>query len=556
MSSPAPRRSFAELRTAALRRAWELRWLILVNLYLFSPVVLDRLRNSGTSDVPPLLVLFTFSASLGWLWLYQLLIKRPFVAHALLLPFYILVAVDLYVIFNLDTRLSSSVLSIMMENFGDWRDFVQANSVRVFGMIIPIFTAYGFVMLKLRPLELKPPKWLWVLPVAGLTAVYGAVRIASNDFIHLAAHDRNTPFGVFPQGYLALSVYREVMSQAERTKSFSFGARRTDAPREPEVYVVVLGESSRPHNWGLYGYERPTTPKLSAMSDLLVYRDMVSQASYTKASVPLILTRGSAKEPDRAANEKSIVTAYKEAGFHTWWLSTQHRDPFTGAINRYSNEAQEQRFVERQHDEALLSMLDTALGEGAATGGKQLIVVHTMGSHFTYTNRYPREFATWEDGKKQSERDQLKNSYDNSILYTDFIVSQVIDKVRATGTLSAVLYLSDHGDNMKDDDRQLFGHFFSNEFDLPIPMVLWLSPKFVARYPQKAEAAKAAVRMPLNTESIFHSLAELASIDLHDANAPLRSVFSPELKPVTRLVITDSGTVDYETRRPKQKDAP
>jgi heptose-I-phosphate ethanolaminephosphotransferase len=548
------RQALLELGRAAGRRAVELRWLLLANAYLISPVVLDRVRMSHTSDIPPLLLLFTFSASILWLMLYQMAFRRPWLAHALLFPFYIVAAVDLFVVIHLDTRFSSSIISIMLENLGDWKDFVQSNVMRVFGVLLPIIALWGVCVWKMRPLTLSPPRWLWAVPVGGLVAVYGAVRVASNTFIHLAAHDRNSPFGVFPQGYLALRVYHEVMSQAERTKNFSFGARRENAPTEPETYVLVLGESSRPQNWGLYGYKRDTNPRLSAMSDLLVFRDVISQASYTKASVPLILTRGSAKDPDRTANEKSIVTAFKEVGFRTTWLSTQHRDPFTGAINRFSGEAQDQKFVERQHDETLLAMLQPVLAQQDAASAKQFIVVHTMGSHFTYTNRYPLEFATFADGKGLPEHELLVNSYDNSILYTDFIVSEIIKQVRGTGRIAAVLYLSDHGDNLKDDARGQFGHFFSNEYDLPIPMVLWLSPEYVKRFPEKAAAAQAAQGTPLNTESIFYSLADMASIRLEDPALSLRSVFSAQLTPVQqRMVITDDiGTVDYETRRPRQ----
>ena len=114
--------------------------------------------------------------------------------------------------------------------------------------------------------------------------------------------------------------------------------------------MLVIGESSRAMNWGLYGYGRNTNPRLGAERNLTVFRDVVTQAAVTRISVPLILTRGSIEDEQRTARERSIVSVFREAGFQTCWISTQQRDPFTGAINRYPREADVTRFYERRLD--------------------------------------------------------------------------------------------------------------------------------------------------------------------------------------------------------------
>jgi heptose-I-phosphate ethanolaminephosphotransferase len=535
------------LRRALVERVWPNRWPLLANAYLLSPLALNQvlLRHS---DVPVSLVLFTVLASVLWLAVFQLvLVRRLFVAHAILFPFYLIVAIDLFVIINYKTRFSASIISVILENFPDAGEYIQSNLRSMSLTTLSVLAFFTLCMVKMRGLVVAPPRWTKIASVAGLVAVYTSVYITSHDFIHLASHDRNTPFGVFPQGYIAYTVYSEVLGQAKRTKSFTFGAERPNVPPEPEVYVLILGESSRPHDWGLYDYTRDTTPHLRAEHNLVVFRDVVSQASYTKASVPLIITRASAADQERAGREKSIVSAMKEVGFRTYWLSTQTRDPFTGAINRYSGEADDQTFVERQHDEALLTMTQTMLADTRAVNGKKFVVIHMMGSHFTYTNRYPRPFAIYPDqGPGLTERELLRNSYDNTILYTDYILSEILQKLKQTPGITAALYLSDHGDNIKDDDRQLFGHFHSNELDLPVPMFFWFSDAYAQRFPDKVAAARAAAGASLNTQAVFYSVADMASVRFADAAEPALSVFSAERRPVRRLVIKETGNVDYD----------
>lgn len=119
---------------------------------------------------------------------------------------------------------------------------------------------------------------------------------------------------------------------------------------------------------------------------------MVTQAAVTRKSVPLILTRGTIEDEQRTAREKSIVSVFHEAGFATYWLSTQARDPFTGAINPYPREADVPRFYERRYDSQLVASFRELLAEGGSARRKQFFVIHTLGSHFNEVSRYPRSF--------------------------------------------------------------------------------------------------------------------------------------------------------------------
>jgi glucan phosphoethanolaminetransferase (alkaline phosphatase superfamily) len=301
-------------------------------------------------------------------------------------------------------------------------------------------------------------------------------------------------------------------------------------------------------NWGLYGYARNTNPRLGAAKDVIVFRDVVTQAAVTRISVPLILTRGSIEDQQRTARERSIVSVFREAGFQTYWISTQQRDPFTGAINRYPREADVTRFYERRLDGQVVDTVREMLA--ANPRGKMFFVIHTLGSHFNPVSRYPRAFDVFpDDSSAPGEQQRLINAYDNTIVYTDHVLSELIGVLRGRSGLKALFYVSDHGENLFDDDRGLYGHYLNNEYDLPIPMIFWSSDEFARRFPGKVAAARGNASRPLNTRAVFHSLADMAGITIHDPETPLLSVFSPGLGSLRRMVMGEPGPFDYDRRK-------
>src|SRR5207247_7530526 len=187
-----------------------------------------------------------------------------------------------------------------------------------------------------------------------------------------------------------------------------------------------------------------TKPSRMAEKDLVVFRDVITQAAVTRISVPLILTRGSIEDQQRTARERSIVSAFREAGFRTYWISTQQRDPFTGAINRYPREADVTRFYERRLDGQVIDTVREMMAENP--GGKLFFVVHTLGSHFNPISRYSRDFDIFPDDAPGTDGQQrLINAYDNTIVYTDHVLAGLIDLLRSRPGLKGLFYVSDHG---------------------------------------------------------------------------------------------------------------
>jgi glucan phosphoethanolaminetransferase (alkaline phosphatase superfamily) len=516
-----------------------------MNAYLLLPVLWYELRPLAGG--PDKTILFTLPGSLLWLLAVQLVARRVWIAHALMFPLYLLVAIDLYMISVYHMRLSSSTLLVIVENLSHSWEYATSNATGVFGGLSALLAGYAFCLWKIRKLRVTLPRPAVLAPLSALCALYLGVYRIVQDWTFLWGQDRNSPFGFFSQTYTAGKIYADSVRHAERARAFVFGAKRARIPSEPEVYVFVVGESSRPKNWGLYGYARNTNPKLSSARNLVVFRDVVTQSALTRVAVPLLLTRGSITNPAPTERERSIVSLYAELGFRTHWLSTQQRDPYTGAINRFPREAEIQRFYERRHDGVLLEVLATMLERGTSANSKLFFVLHMQGSHFIFKSRYPREFAVYPDSDERlSERQRMVNAYDNSIVYTDHLLSELVGLLVKHGGAAAFIYCSDHGENLRDDERELFGHFHNNEYDLPVPMLLWYSDRYRELFPEAVAAAHQNAERPLTTRSVFYTLADLAGGDISDPDLARLSAASRGLERIPRMVSGRSAPVDFD----------
>ena len=537
---------------------WQFRLPILSGLFFLSPVlvfdvVLSVVNGRGVDK----LVLFALPASIFWLMAVYGLIRNVWVAHLALLPFYVSTIADLYLISNYDMRLTSSTISVMLENSVSASDYVQTLSASTYVAISVMIVFFGLLTYGMRRLRVQSWRCLKIAGV-GLALTYTSAAFGDGILAHyedgtlgvgiedVLAHDRNGPFGIIPQGYVAYKVYEDAAEHQQKAASFRFGATRRAEPKESEVYVLVIGESSRRDHWSLYGYPRPTTPRIDRTPNIITFRDMVTQEALTQVSVPLMITRRSIDRPRVHLDEKSIVSAFREVGFDAFWLSTQQRNHWTGPLNRYSGEANHVAFFERRFDMVLVDYLRDALNKTTPQDGRQKLffILHTVGSHFVYKDRYPEAAAPFEPAGTKKEK--IVAEYDNSIEYMDRVLSELISTLTQYRGLTALLYVSDHGENLYDDSRMLLGHFFENEYDIPIPAFLWLSPSYTAKHTEVVEAAKRNAVRPLSTKVVFSTLAQMAGIEIPGMDIGKLSVFSDNLQPGPRFFYKQEEILDYD----------
>jgi glucan phosphoethanolaminetransferase (alkaline phosphatase superfamily) len=370
---------------------------------------------------------------------------------------------------------------------------------------------------------------------------------------------RTWPFGLALHGYNFWQEREYLADLADKSSTFKFGAYQEDQAAGPQVVVMVIGESARYDRWSLNGYGRETNPLLKNEANLVSLSNVVTAVSATRLSVPVLVSRKPATQSLKAGfSEKSFLSAFKEAGFKTYWLSNQMSfGQFDTPISVFANEADITQFLNfggftdrSNHDQVLLAPLKKAIADLAS---KKLIVLHTLGNHWNYSHRHPPEFDKWQPSlfgvNKPAYTDlklkpQLNNSYDNSILYTDWFLSQVIGALRSSGQLTSMMYVSDHGQILYDGSCNLAFHGHNTQFEFHVPAFVWYSDLYKSNYPAKVERLLRNRRAKLATENVFHSLLDMA--DIRYATEQLEwSFFSKKFKQHKRYV--DSyGWTDYD----------
>lgn len=331
----------------------------------------------------------------------------------------------------------------------------------------------------------------------------------------------------------------------ETSKDFRFYAKCSFEDKEPETLVLVIGETSRADNWQLYGYSRKTNPLLAQVKGLTVFTNYMSQSNTTHKSVPILLSLAEADNYDILYHTKGIMQAFREAGYHTVFLSNQQRNH--SFIDFLGEQADDCLFLRDSHpDNAYDTDLLVPLVQTLARqkGKRTFIVLHTYGSHFSYADRYPdfmRDFKNDQyDGAKREYRPQLINAYDNSICQTDLLLRRIIEELASQGGSAAMVYTSDHGEDIFDDARHLFLHAspFPSFWQLHVPIVVWTSPAYRERHADIASCLNANRRKQAESNSVFHTLLTMGGVTTSYRNDSL-SLASPSFTPHRRLFIDD-----------------
>lgn len=357
------------------------------------------------------------------------------------------------------------------------------------------------------------------------------------------------PVNIYYNLGFAIQKWNRSLQYPQTSEDFTFEATKTDTLKGREIYVLVVGEAGRAMNWSLWGYKRETNPLLSKTSGLVLYKDAITQANATHKSVPLILSAANADNFDIIYRQKSILEAFKEAGFTTVFLSNQ--TPNRTFTDYFSEEADFQHnirpastggiYTTNNYDDRMIPLLRHYID---SLSGNLFVVIHTYGSHFNYHERYPEEFAHFLPDKatevEVKNRQELINAYDNSIRYTDYFLHEVIQLLDSTQAYSALYYSPDHGEDMLDDNRKRFLHASPHPtyYQLHIPLFLWFSDTYQQEFPERYENAQKNSDKPVSTRVAFHSMLDIASIQTSWLDSTY-SLVSPDFKTQRRTYLTD-----------------
>lgn len=340
---------------------------------------------------------------------------------------------------------------------------------------------------------------------------------------------------------------RAMMSSAKDT---DFGATRFTPPY-CEIYILAIGESLRYDNLSLNGvYPRSTTPQLESLNNLILFDNYYSQACLTMLSVPMLITRATPENYDLNFAERSIIEPFRECGFKTFTIvsntnllsSETYLSDGVDSLIVVPNVVKDGYIV--SGDKTMIHIVDSLAQEH----DKLFIMMQFLGNHSFYTN-YEPEYNIYRPNANSctpSERavcDSLYvNAYDNSILYTDYILSSIIRKIDRPNTISAFAFVSDHGEGITKEGGGHGGNCTPSKQEYHVPFIFWYSDDYAIYYDDKVAHAKAHKAARINGDCMFYSVCDMAGITLDSAYAkPAWSVFSASFREHERKVLVPDG---------------
>ena len=282
------------------------------------------------------------------------------------------------------------------------------------------------------------------------------------------------------------------------------------------IVAFVLGESLRADHLSINGYYRETMPYLQNEEQIYSFTNIYSEYTHTNRSLPHILTRADSVHEDRAFDETSFITLFKNSGFRTTWVSNQ--DPAYTYIY-FLNEcdtiihAHPERTVyvySEWLDEDMLPALDSLL---LNISQPNLIILHTIGSHWFYSNHVSdklRKFFPTAENRviTKNTSEEIINAYDNTVVYTDFFLKQVIDRLKDRNAI--MIYLSDHGESLGEDGNWLHAN---DCYSIKNPAcIVWYSDRYLNRNMSKIKALEANKNKFYRTDFLYHSILSAANI--------------------------------------------
>jgi lipid A ethanolaminephosphotransferase len=307
-------------------------------------------------------------------------------------------------------------------------------------------------------------------------------------------------------------------------------ARASDKAGRPPLLLLVLGETARSGNFGINGYERPTTPRLAQLEGMVSFTRAWSCGTSTAASLPCMFSHlGRRGFSARTADHENLLDVVQRAGLAVLWIDNQAG--CKGVCDRVPNvDVSQSRHPVHCRDgtdcldgillEGLEQRIDALPPERRARG--VVVVLHTMGSHGpAYAQRSPPHAKRFlpectSVNLHDCPAQGLRNAYDNSIVYTDQVLGDAIDWLKTTQERfnPALLYLSDHGESLGENNLYLHGlpYAIAPDVQKHVPWVSWMSPGFLTARGLRLDCLKALADKPVSHDDLFSSVLWLVQV--------------------------------------------
>ncbi len=423
------------------------------------------------------------------------------------------------------------VRNVLATNVGEARELLNwglSLHVLVFG-VLPAAALWWPQLTQRRLLRAIGIRALWMVVAAGVAVA--AILPVFADFASLMRNQKEVRHLVTP-GNAVAGLAGNLFGRTARAKgptqtvgADAVLAETWRARKRPMLFVLVVGETARAQNFGLNGYERNTTPQL-AQRGVVNFPNAWACGTSTEVSVPCMFSpfgRHSYDE-DKILSHESLLHVLARVGLQVQWRDNQSgcKGVCAGLPVVQLDRAPVPALCPGGPclDEILLHGMDRVVADAK---GNLFVVMHQLGNHGpAYYRRYPPEFRKFTpvcetDDLRLCSPEQIRNAYDNALLYTDHVLAKVVDFLRARQDRydTAMLYMSDHGESLGEAGLYLHGvpHSLAPDVQLRVPMVGWFSPGFQQSFGlDEACLRRVAASRRTGHDDLFHSVLGLLDV--------------------------------------------
>jgi len=444
---------------------------------------------------------------------------------------------------------SQSVLFIMFEsNFTESKEFLESYFS---WWMIPAFIAYSLVpyLIWRTCKPLYTTKKIRMASISFLTLViiwpaFGSFVVSSESVESSLSKQRDRMEAVAPWHLVfGYQRYKKTLYDIEQNLLINeqldpikgLYDRNTDTDN---TLILVIGESTNRQRMSLYGYGRDTTPLLNKLkNELLIFDNVYSPRPYTIETLQQVLTFADQKNPNVYLTKPTLINMMKQAGYKTYWITNQQTQTERNTmLTTFSKQADEQVYLNNnrlqnsaQYDGVVLEPFKKVLNLDVK---KKFIVVHLLGTHRKYSYRYPESYAVY--NSRQGTPDKLNdkqakefNEYDNSVLYHDYVLANLIKVFKESGQNGFLTYFSDHGEEVYDIAKHLFAgrnEAAPSSHMYTIPFFIWQSHSWMEKNP--INDPKEVVHRAYSTSDFIYTWSDLSGIQFKDFD-PSRSIVNP-----------------------------
>jgi lipid A ethanolaminephosphotransferase len=367
----------------------------------------------------------------------------------------------------------------------------------------------------------------FILLLLAMTTVFVIAFFYYQDYASVGRNNSHLKKFIVPSQFLSSTYKYAKRNYFDEPLTFvSLDNTPTDtSPNKKEVIVLVVGETARAENFSVNGYEKPTNSH-TQQYQLTSFKNMYSCGTATAVSVPCMFSSLTREKFNRrkADHQQNLLDVMSLAGVDVLWVDNNGCKNVCSRIPTINIDVnQESPLCDGKHcqDEILLTPLKYKLAN--LSQNKTVIVLHMMGSHGpTYFKRYPNQHKKFIPDCNRSDiqncsSEELINTYDNTIAYTDYVLSQVIEQLKnlPNNMNKSMVYISDHGESLGESGVYLHGfpYAFSPKEQRHIPMLVWMSQQNQQKNNDPKCLTQLADSGNYSHDNIYHSMLGLLDIN-------------------------------------------